>query len=298
MSIYRRDDYILTPEAHEHLVDLFSNVRSNPMYPKRKSRSSIVAESRQRTQERMLFDGINVQTLSTLPNSLTYSNTKQGMSHGLNLIAQFYDPDDLIDNRTPLQLSHCQREENPPTFRTREEANEYYELNQQRPTYKALWSNSQLEEFSDIDDESDDIQEPVLEPTRRLYHLFLSPGAISFYYHLAFHYKMQPPVLHPRALRKPRIGRLNYVSAALEAIGCQWLLLPDDYQEVLSDNPNTNKVRTDRKPPTSHNFTQHGNHAHTPLLIDLKDSRWQPFTHERMLELRAEMIKNGEIPSE
>lgn len=226
------------------------------------------------------------------------------MSNSLNLIALHYDLTDFIDNRTPQQLHQCQRQQHPAPdhfdYTSHQSVNEYKQ-NYALPSYKALWSNSQLHEYSDPINEED---EPVLEYTRRKIDLKLSPGAISFYYRLATKYNMQPILYQPNPFppkgRKPRCGINNYVSAALEAIGCNWLLLPDDYRTLIDENPNQNKnhVNTRKPAQSSTNAKLQGNRSHTPLMIDLKDSRWQPFTPARAAELRAEMIKNGEIPSD
>lgn len=253
--IYPDKIYLLTFEAHDGLVELFAGQSKST-----KSR---------RWNQRVMYNGYTMEPILG-------DRQPEGISHGLNVLSMMYDVDEFIP--TPPRKLVIEK----PVFHSIKEARDYRAM-YGNPSYKVLWSNKQIMDYSDKEDSSGEFP---LVYTRKPWWYRLSPGAISFYTHLAMMHDMQPPSI------QLNVTSHKYVSAALEAIGCKWLKLPEGYMEVLKELPNKNKVRTivRRRPVGSRLY---GNHSHTAFTPDM--SVVQPFTRERMLELRKQMIENGEI---
>lgn len=258
------DPYLITPEAHTSLFNLF-------VTRKRRPRSEAI------------FDGQSIIIINDHP-----TETVEGLSHALTVLANYYtDPQfDWIDTRSPQQLRQCNNQlQPPPVFKTHKEAADYLTQHGHH-TYTAWWSIVLPHDYSDIEDPI--TNELMISKTRRQCWLTLSKSTQRYYAWIANYYKMRAPTLNNR------VSLISLTAAVLEAIGIGWLTPPEGYQQILRDTPNINKRRIPNLNKASKRVTKkYGNPEHTPYV----PGTWLPFTQSRATQLRTELEQAGNLPT-
>lgn len=159
----------------------------------------------------------------------TYKHSLHGLAHKLTVLAAHYQidqwqdtrPQHVIQNHEAQHLQDIATSERMRGLQGNHNNNTYTLYTAAVPTHRVRWFDP------------DDI-------AQRWYHnLNLDNTTQEYYYQLAIYHKMQT--------LSNRTGLTAYISAALEAIGLQYLTPPQGYMRVLDLNPNYRQLNANAR---------------------------------------------------